>query len=441
MNSRFPSSLRGRTSLGVAAAGLAAAALGGVALAGQTVNGPIAFDPISKSADTSAWNPAAPWVLPNGFRQYIVSDESNLNIYQAPAVSGDGDDWNDMNTVNETGKYAGRFLYRTHEVRGANGGTMGGVVSVVDLKTGETKILAGPDLNQPYQALDGIRWTPWGTILFAEEVTGGRLLEIVLDKNDPMTAVAVIDRPAVGRLAHEGIDVGPDGAVYVVDEFRGQREGYGGGIYKFVPDRRGDLSSGKLYALKVTGPDGTGQGEWVGPINPLTAPTAGTAAGGTGWNRPEDIEIIGNTLYVAVTEGRYAGSVELYDGRVLAINLNSLKVTDFVKPGINVPFEVGTPGSTGYRTGFDNPDNLAESPNGDLIIIEDNVPSDIWWAGKDLDGDGSADNVYLFASLSDPSAEGTGIYFGKDPHTMFVNIQHSAAPDGDGTWAITNRQD
>jgi hypothetical protein len=429
-----------KTSVAVATGMFAAAAITGTALAGKIVNGPFAFDPISESADISAWDATAPWILPNGFRQYVVSDESDLNIYQVPDVSGDGDDWHDMNTVNETGKHAGRYLYRTHEVRGSNGGSLGGVVSVVDLKTGAAKILAGPDPVQPYQALDGIRWTPWGTILFAEEVTGGRLFEVVLDGHDPTTAVEVIDRPAVGRLAHEGIDIGPDGAVYVVDEFRGQREGFGGGIYKFVPDKRGDLSSGNLYALKVAGPDGTGQGEWVGPIDPLDARNAGTAAGGTGWNRPEDIEIIGDTLYVAVTEGRYEGGVQQYDGRVLAINLNSLEVTDFVKPGVNVPLELGSPGAPGYLTGFDNPDNLAESPNGDLVIVEDNVPSDIWWAGKDLDHDGAADEVHLFASLSDPGAEGTGIYFGEDPHTMFVNVQHSAAPDGDGTWAITNRR-
>jgi secreted PhoX family phosphatase len=231
--------------------------------------------------------------------------------------------------------------------------------------------------------------------------------------------------------------------VYVVDEFRGQREGFGGGIYKFVPDSYGDLSSGNLYALKVTGgPDGTGQGEWVGPIDPLNARQAGTDAGGTGWNRPEDLEIIGDTLYVAVTEGRYEGGVEQYDGRVLAINLNSLVVTDFVKGGLNAPLEVGSPGNpAAYQTGFDNPDNLAESPNGDLIIVEDNVPSDIWWVPtKDQDQDGAADNVYLFASLSDPAAEGTGIYFGKDPKTLYVNVQHSAAADGDATWAITKRK-
>ena len=143
-----------------------------------------------------------------GFTQAVVSDETDLNIYP------DGQtDWHDMNVVNETGPQAGRFMYRTHELRSA-----AGAVSVVDLKTGETKLLAQDD---SYVALDGIRWTPWGTVLFAEETTGGRLFEIELN-DDMMSAAAIHDRPAVGRLAHEGIDLDADGNVYVVDEFRGR---------------------------------------------------------------------------------------------------------------------------------------------------------------------------------------------------------------------------
>ena len=391
--------------------------------------GPFRFDPIAGSAagDGSDFDIDAPWIIPEGFEQFRVSDESDLDLYLLPTTSaGRSNDWHDMNTVNETGRQAGRYLYRTHEVRG--NAERGGVVSVVDLRKNETKVLAE---DPSYDALDGIEWTPWGTILFAEETTGGRLFEIVLDKKDPSTAVAVIDRPAVGRLAHEGIAVSNRGDVYVVDEFRGQREGYGGGIYKFVSDTYGDLSSGKLYALKVTGgPDGTGQGEWVGPIDASDARGSGTAFGGTGWNRPEDLEIIGNTLYCAVTEGPYVGGVQQFDGRVLAIDLKSLRVTNFVKPGVNVPVE-----SSGV-TGFDNPDNLAQTPDGRLIIVEDNVPSDIWICGGDKGNTGVADSVELFASLTDDGAEGTGIYFGKDPNTMFVNVQHSKVDDNDATWAI-----
>jgi hypothetical protein len=48
-------------------------------------------------------------------------------------------------------------------------------------------------------------------------------------------------------------------------------------------------------------------------------------------------------------------------------------------------------------------------------------------ATPDLDGDGRADRVHLFASLADADAEGTGIYFGQDPHALYVNVQHSAS--------------
>lgn len=391
--------------------------------------GPFGFKPIDTSASSAEWNPAAPWKLPEGFSQHIVSGEADLNIYD-----NGRDDWNDMNTVNETGKHAGRYLYRTHEVRGV---PEGGAISVVDLKTGKARVLAQ---NVDWTALDGIVWTPWGTLLMAEETSNGRLFEIVLDDNNPMYG-SVYERPAVGLLAHEGIQVGNDGAVYVVDEFRGQKEGYGGGIYKFVPDSYGDLTSGKLYVLKVSGSgDGTGQGEWAGPIDPYSARHAGTMAGGTGYNRPEDLQIIGNTLYAAITEGDYAAGKESYDGRVLAINLSSLRVSNFIKPGVNVPVEIGKPGDASFRTGFDNPDNLAATPDGKLMIIEDNIPSDIWIASMDNNSDGAADQVWLFGSLSDPEAEGTGIYFGKDPHTLFVNVQHSAAPDGDATWAISRKK-
>jgi hypothetical protein len=71
-----------------------------------------------------------------------------------------------MLTVNETGKHAGCYMYRTHEVRG---GAIGDEqlaarrrrqrrrVSVVDLKTGVAKEVVG---RVDWEALDGIVWTP-----------------------------------------------------------------------------------------------------------------------------------------------------------------------------------------------------------------------------------------------------------------------------------------
>ena len=421
------------------------------------------FKALSESANTTDWNTESPWKLPKGYSQTVVSDETDLNIYP------DGrDDWHDMNVVNETGPQAGRFMYRTHEVRLGNGDDVidgiGGTVSVVDLKTGESRILAQKGgLENGYTALDGVRWTPWGTLVFAEESTGGRFFELILNE-DMMSVAEIIDRPQVGRLAHEGIDLDGDGNVYVVDEYRGRSVGCenvvpcGGGIYKFVSNTYGDLSSGELFALKVNGADGVGQAEWVGPIDPLNARTSGTEFGAQSYQRPEDLEIINNTLYVAITEGprdvttetnpaeenfsQLEFNSELYEGRVIAINLETMQVSNFVKPGMNVPVEIGKPGEEGHQMGFDSVDNLAEAPNGDLVMIEDNKPSDIWFAStRKVNEFGASKKVKLFASLTDPSAEGTGIYFSPtDPETLYVNIQHSKAEDGDGTWAISKKK-
>jgi len=437
-----------------------AVAISGPAVADNKNN--FNFKPLEESANSADWDVAAPWKLPKGYTQTVISDESDLNIYPEGR-----DDWHDMNVVNETGPQAGRFMYRTHEVRLGRGDdvvdAIGGTVSVVDLKTGETKIIAQEGgLENGYTALDGIRWTPWGTVLFAEETTGGRLFEMVLN-DDMMSAAEIIDRPQVGRLAHEGIDLDEDGNVYVVDEWRGRTSGCdgvvpcGGGVYKFVPNTYGDLSSGELYVLKVNGADGLGSAEWAGPIDPINARSSGSEYGGQSYQRPEDLEIIGDVLYVAITEGprdvatetdpaqenfgQLEFKKELYEGRVIAVNLETMQVTNFAKPGLNVPVEIGKPGEEGHQTGFDSVDNLAEAPNGDLIMIEDNKPSDIWFAStKKVNKYGASKKVKLFASLTDPGAEGTGIYFSPtDDNTLYVNIQHSAAEDGDGTWAITRQ--
>jgi len=82
------------------------AAFAAQAHAGSVVNGPMSFNPIAASAYGMDADPSiatTPWVIPEGYVQSIVSDESDLDIYVAH-------DWNDMNTVNENGKHAGRTM-------------------------------------------------------------------------------------------------------------------------------------------------------------------------------------------------------------------------------------------------------------------------------------------------------------------------------------------
>src|SRR5262245_32008053 len=94
------------------AATLALAAVAAVAA-------PDPFTPLPASAAcTPGGNPTQPFLIPPGFVQTVIASQP-----QFP-------DLPDMNTLNENGPQAGRFLYRTHET-GTNG-----AVSVVDLKTG-----------------------------------------------------------------------------------------------------------------------------------------------------------------------------------------------------------------------------------------------------------------------------------------------------------------
>ena len=406
------------------------------------VNGPMAFNPIAASAYLQATSDAAilntnPWVIPQGFSQHIVSDESNLNIY--PGVS----DLTDMNTVNETKKHAGRYMYRTHEVRpGANlAAFAGGALSVIDMDTGVAKIIAQ---RHDWEALDGIVWTPWHTILFAEETitaaikdpavlqaTSGLLYEMELDQQDPSISKMITVRPMLGSLSHEGIEMDAEGNVYVIDEERT------GAIYKFVPDSYGDLSAGQLYALRVLNGAKTGTAEWVAldmAQVQISARVAAKAVNATPYCRPEDLERIGQTLYAALTCEDVANPASTSGaGAVLAVTLGGIpSVSYFVAHGVNVVKE----DKVTQVTGFKSPDNLAKGPDGKLWIVEDTDYSDIWVAEPDVNGDGYSDGVHLFASLKDVPAEGTGIYFGKDPHTMYVNVQHSGTGN-DKTMAIT----
>jgi hypothetical protein len=284
------------------AGGLGAALLlplAGIASAAPTT-GQFQFEPLPASSPcTPGGNPAQQIVLPPGFVQTEIAREGQ---------GGTRDLW-DMNTVNETGPDAGRFLYRTHEI------SPNAQVSVTDLQTGETRVLAK---RADWERFDGIAWTPWGTIIAAEEVSpaavkdpavpqavGGLVYEI-----DPVTGAAVA-RPAVGSRSHEGLRFDALGNLYGISE---RNPGY---IYRFTPDRRGDLASGQLYALKVTNDDGdndplTGSATWV-PLDraavQVDSDAAAAAAGATGYNRPEDIETAdstgnsrgGQALFVAVT--------------------------------------------------------------------------------------------------------------------------------------------
>jgi hypothetical protein len=374
------------------------------------------FAPIASSAVCTA-PPATlagfatynPFIIAAGYTQTILADE----IGDFAPVAGASGNTPDMVTLNETGPHAGRYLYMTHEV-GSNG-----AVTVLDLLTGVSTLV---DKQTHYEALDGIVWTPWGTLLFAEErivasfkdpavpnAVGGLVYEY-----DPTTGVTV-PRPAVGARSHEGLRFDPQGNLYGISESTPGVNG-SGAVYKFVPDRRGDLSSGQLYALKVLDASRTGPAVWV-PLDRqavlVNSDAAAIAVGATGWGRPEDVELAGSTgnnagggnvLYVVSTSEDLVLRIELSGDEAL--------VSNYVQGGVNA-------------IGFEDPDNLALDPHGNLYIAEDRSAGDIWVARRAGGSSSLPAEVVRFASLSDCSAEPTGIYFDTNGQTLFVNVQHA----------------
>lgn len=396
-------------------------------------SGSFKFTPLASSAVCTipGGNPVKPFVIPAGYEQEVIASEPDYA------------DAGDMNTQNENGPQAGRYLYRPHEA-GSNA-----TVSVTDLKTGVTKTIAQ---RADWESFDPSVWTPWGTLLVAEETNaarvrdpqyphavGGLVYELVPSKSDPSVIDRIITRPAIGAKAHEGMRFDPQGNLYSISE---RTPGY---IFKFIPDRKGDLSSGQTYVLHVVRPDGdrTGDAEWI-PLDraavQIDASAAADAVGATGYGRPEDVETAtstgndrggSNVLYVAITS----------EHRVLAIDLHApngeadhgtARVSDYVRVGLNVGPE------------FSWPDNLALDRAGNLYIAEDPGGSfatkrqgdDIWVAAPNKGSHGPAASVVRFASLTDCDAEPTGIYFDLRRDRLFVNAQHRGGDGLDKTMAI-----
>jgi sugar lactone lactonase YvrE len=385
------------------------------------VVGPVQFTPLASSvACTAGGNPNAVFSIPAGFTQSNVASE--------PDYMGNPD----MITENETGPEAGRFVFQTHELGlGSNTG-----VSVTDLVSGTTKMLVQ---RTDWGSLDGIAWTPWGTLFAAEERSGGKVWEI-----DPWT-LETTARPALGLKSHEGIRIDSQGNVYGISETNP------GFIFRFVPDSRGDLSSGQLYALEITEPTGdrVGEAQWI-PLSrtavQVDANAAAAAAGATGYNRPEDVEIAtstgndrggSNVLYVALT-----GPSNPTDNRIIAIDLRESNggsdhatafVYDYVKWGVNA-----------VQGDFEMPDNLALDRAGNLYITEDPATApntkrgdDIWVATPTTGQPHQpAASVVRFASLTDCNAEPTGIYFDVRGNRLLVHAQHRGGDGLDKTVAI-----
>jgi secreted PhoX family phosphatase len=347
----------------------------------------------------------------------------------------------DMQTANETGPDAGRYLFAPYETGQAG-------IQRTDLTTMQTTTIWAAPVPGSHVSFDASRWTPWGSLLTAEESWSdpagptsqyGRLFEVT----NPLAAPADIvikHRGILPRVAHEGLAFDQKNNLYFIDERDSSH------IFKFTSANpqanNGDdfFVSGQTFVLRVdngTVKEATGLATWI-PLtdrNGVALPGAVVvtdsnglpaidgratpklpAFRGTGFDRPEDLEIKSlkngrQVLFVATTTHHKVFSIDL---RSNMVKLYASRDT--------LDMATGRP----VGSAFTNPDNLAIDADDNVYIVEDQPGGveDIWFT-KDENNDGVAEAIGKWASLSTRGAESSGLYFDKfRPNTAYINVQH-----------------
>lgn len=408
------------------------------------------------------------------FTQESIADRSTQLTADKPNTGN----W-DMNTLNETGRQKGRYLFTVFETGSAG-------VQRHDRRTGETEtIWQSPSTTSPtnHVAFDPSFWTPWGTFITAEEswveTAGGstspygRLFEL----KNPTVAPGIINpltpssnagadfvhQNVIPRTSHEGIQFDKAGNMYFIDELNG------GNVYKYTSAARLNdvlrgkadyFAAGQTFVLRVgdgTTPNATGAYEWVPftdadgaalpgaltitDVNGVSSVDARNTTNllgfkGTDYQRPEDMQIQTvkgkEFLYVTTTTTHETYRLDLKSQAIFVFaDRNTIDLATGLAVG----------------TALANPDNLAVDHDGNIYIIEDRggaVDDDIWFA-KDLNKDGDLNDVGeglgRWASNGTLGSEFTGLYFDpRNKRRAWVNIQHPASGN-DRTIEIKAAQD
>jgi len=414
------------------------------------------FTPLTSSAGPTL-DESAPITLGNiAFSQRSIADRQG----QLTTLKPNSGSW-DMNTVNETGPHKGRYIFTVFET-----GVPG--VQRHDLLAGETEtVWQSPGTGSGHRSFDACFWTPWGTLITAEEnwstaAAGstspyGRLFEL----KNPIDAPAIytpvtassndgadfVHQNVVPRTSHEGIQFDKANNMYFIDELDG------GNIYKFTSAATlGDVMSGKAdyfaagqtFVLRVADgntPNATGAFTWVPftdargaalpgaltitDVNGVRSVDARNTTNlplfkGTDYQRPEDMQIqtVKNADYLYVTT---TSTHEVY-----RLDLKNNVITVFANRNtINL--------ATGLAVGsaLASPDNLAVDHEGNIYIVEDRsggADDDIWFAvdlNKDGDLTDQGEGLARWASNGTLGSEFTGLYFDPtDKRRAWVNIQH-----------------
>ena len=392
--------------------------------------------------------------LPKGFSYKIISKQGNLmsDGLNLPGLS-DG-----MATFAENGK---TLIVRNHELSPGDMerspfGVSGELLSKIDknllydfgkgekISVGGTTTVVFDEKNQKieteYLSLAGtIRNcaggpTPWGSWITCEETQtkADDVIEFDHGYNFEVKATSqiglqkAVPLKAMGRFTHEAIAVDPaTGIVY-------QTEDAGDGIiYRFIPERKGDLSKGKLQALSILDYPSYDARNWP---DLTTEPFPRNKPFKVKWIDLEDIDAPDSDLRIrgfengaarfARGEGMWFGNGELYFACTNGGKKNNGQIFKYL-PGANegASNESDQPGTLELFIESDNSDilehgdNLTISPWGDVVICEDK-PTNPKIVGITPDG-----QLYTLAENVGFKSEFAGACFSPTGETLFVNIQ------------------
>jgi uncharacterized protein len=286
-----------------------------------------------------------------------------------------------------------------------------GSVSRITLAQDGTTVLNKQLITTGLHDLCAGAQTPWKTYLTNEE------FPFVVDPDKRSGWVWEIN-PATGQqtratgmgwFSHE--QEARVGKAWILTNDRGNNQ-Y---LYKFVPDRANDLTTGNLYGLVFNRVTNTGT--WVGPLDPLAPEADMTARVGppTTTNSFSKAE--------GVVPGPKGDSVTFSESGAGADPGRIFVLTDLNKDVVH-----GYTLVEGDFARLGRPDNLRYTDAGDLFIMEDHSASDfgrgptgnvnqVWVLPR---GEEGAANLVLFAQTSD---EPTGPWFSNDNHLLYLSIQ------------------